>query len=289
MSDSKSFIRRVYEDHYKALLIIPALLVVCALLQIGWQYSTTGEFLHRGVSLKGGLTLTLPEISADPVALQNVLDVRFPTADASVRKITEEQGLIIDASDVDAEALLVVVQEQVGELNAEDYGLEQVGSSLGESFFKQTFLAMLIAFVLMGLVVLITFKHFISSAIVLLAAASDIVVTLAILNILGIRMSTAGIAALLMLIGYSVDSDIILSTRVLKRKDATLMENVYSSTRTGLMMTATTLGAVVTALILSESSTITEIMTVLFIGLLVDVIMTYIQNAGLLRMYMEKK
>ena len=38
-----------------------------------------------------------------------------------------------------------------------------------------------------------------------------------------------------------------------------------------------------------QNDVIKQIMIILFIGLLVDPIMTYIQNAGMLRMYLERK
>jgi len=141
----------------------------------------------------------------------------------------------------------------------------------------------------MGIVVFIYFKTFAPSMAVILAALSDIVVTLAVFNLTGIKLSTAGIAAFLMLIGYSVDTDILLSTRVLKRKEGSVMDRVYNAMRTGLTMSATTLSAVLIALIFVQSEIVKQIMIILFIGLLVDLIMTWIQNVGILRLYLEKK
>ena len=141
----------------------------------------------------------------------------------------------------------------------------------------------------MGIVVFIYFKTFAPSMAVILAALSDIVVTLGVFNLTGIKLSTAGIAAFLMLIGYSVDTDILLSTRVLKRKEGSVMDRVYSAMKTGLTMSATTLSAVLIALIFVQSEIVKQIMIILFIGLLVDLIMTWIQNVGILRLYLEKK
>jgi len=147
----------------------------------------------------------------------------------------------------------------------------------------------LVAFFLMGIVVFIYFRSRAPSLAVILAAASDIVVTLAIFTLTGIKLGTAGIAAFLMLIGYSVDTDILLSTRVLKRKEGSVMDRVYSAMKTGLTMSATTLSAVLIALIFVQSEIVKQIMIILFIGLLVDLVMTWIQNVGILRLYLEKK
>jgi preprotein translocase subunit SecF len=91
-----------------------------------------------------------------------------------------------------------------------------------------------------------------------------------------------------MLIGYSVDTDILLSTRVLKRKEGTINERILSAMSTGFMMNITTLVAVSIALIFSQSQILTQIMTILFIGLIFDMLNTWIQNVGILKLYLDK-
>ena len=76
---------------------------------------------------------------------------------------------------------------------------------------------------------------------------------------------------------------------VLKRKEGSVMDRVYSAMKTGLTMSATTLSAVLIALIFVQSEIVKQIMIILFIGLLVDLVMTWIQNVGILRLYLEKK
>ena len=56
-----------------------------------------------------------------------------------------------------------------------------------------------------------------------------------------------------------------------------------------MTMNMTTLVAIGIALVVSKSPTLTEIMTILFIGLIVDMINTWLQNAGILRWYANKK
>ena len=92
-----------------------------------------------------------------------------------------------------------------------------------------------------------------------------------------------------MLIGYSVDTDILLSTRVLKSSEGTVFERVISSVKTGVMMTLTALVAIIVGLIFSQSEVLTEMFLVLLIGLIADLFMTWIQNVGILRWYVEKK
>jgi preprotein translocase subunit SecF len=55
------------------------------------------------------------------------------------------------------------------------------------------------------------------------------------------------------------------------------------------MMNAATLVAVVAGLIVAQSPVLREIMIIVIIGIFADMLNTWIQNAGLLRWYMERK
>jgi len=155
--------------------------------------------------------------------------------------------------------------------------------------FGTTRIIEMIAYIIGVVLISIYVAKSIPSIAVILAALSDIIITLAIVNLIGIKISTAGIAAFLMLIGYSVDTDILLSTRLLKRKEGSEMDRIIGALKTGLTMTLTTLVAVTVALIFTESAVIAQIMTILLIGLIIDLINTWIQNVGILRLYLEKK
>jgi preprotein translocase subunit SecF len=280
-----------YDTYNRKLMLITIALVLLALVQIGAQYAITGDFVHKGVSLKGGATITVTTaVPADD--LSQSLTELFPRADIKVRSLTQagtQIGLMIDADAQEEEiAALVNAVKDILAVTEDDLTVEIIGSSLGESFFRQTIAALAVAFILMGIVVLIYFRTIVPSFAVVIAAASDIIVTLAIFNVTGVSLTTAGIAAFLMLIGYSVDTDMLLTTKVLKKRDKPFIERVIDAMKTGTLMTATTLTVVIVALIVTTSAVIKQIMIILAIGLTVDYLMTWIQNVGILRWYLEK-
>ena len=141
---------------------------------------------------------------------------------------------------------------------------------------------------LFTVLLLYAYYHYsIPSIAVILAAFSDIIITVAIMDVLGLELGTASIAALLMLIGYSVDTDILLSTRVLKETSKTLEERVRGALSTGIVMTLSTLGAVAATYSLAQSTTLQQIMLVLIIGLTVDLVNTWFQNTSILYNYVK--
>lgn len=282
-----------YETHYMKMILIPVLVLLLSMGQIAYQYSSTGEIFAKDVSLSGGTSLTIHRDGLDVTSLEAALANSFGLGQISVRSLRQAGdtiGVIIEASpEISEQQLLSTLETQLGTLQQAEYSLEITGSSLGQSFFAQLFRAFLVAFVLMAVVVLIYFRSWAPAAAVLLAVFSDILGTIAVMNVMGVRFSGAGIAALLMLIGYAVSSNMLLSTRMLKRKDETLYESIFSTLKPGLMMTMATFISVTLALLYTESDVIRQIMLILFVGLLFDMFNTWVQNAGILIYYEKRK
>lgn len=295
-AQKRNILLEIYDKQYKKLLIIPLLLLFLSIFLIISKVVSTGDFINRDISLKGGLTITIPtEKDISLVELQNQLESEFRGYDISVRALKKagaQFGLIVDA-DIERESindLIASIGKGIGiELSEGDYSVEVMGDSLGASFFKETMVALLMAFLLMGIVVFICFKIPVPSMAVILATFSDIVITLAVVNLIGLKISTGGIAAFLTLIGYGVDTNILLTSKVLNSKESSVFERLISALKTGMTMTFTILAAVIVALIFTESDVIREIMIILAIGQVADIINTWIQNAAILRIYMEKK
>ena len=289
----------IYDKKYRLLLIIPMLILLLALAQIGYQVYKTGDFLNRDVSLKGGITLTIPyQGNVDIKQLEAQIKNDFPANEIIIRTLRSAgtvNGVIVEADIEGTEKAQVdkltgsIEKSLKIDLSTVDYGLEIIGSSLGASFFKESLIALAVAFLFMGLVVLIYFRTFIPSVAIILAAFSDMAVALAVINLMDVRIGTAGVAAFLMLIGYSVDTDILLTVRALKREEGSVMDRIISSLKTGITETMTAIVAVTVAMIVTKSEVIRQIMLILLIGLIADIFMTWIQNVGLLRIYIERK
>jgi len=174
-------------------------------------------------------------------------------------------------------------------LTDENSSIEFTGTALSESFYRELIRALIIAFVLMAIVVFVIFRVAVPSLAVILSALTDIIVTLAVINLIGIRLSTAGIAAFLMLVGYSVDTDIMLTTRLLKRREKELIKSLKDALRTGLTMTLTSMTAVFVAYLIVVSPILKQVFLILTIGLFVDIIATWFGNATILKWYCDKK
>ncbi len=282
-----------HDKNYKLLLLIPAALLIFSFIYMGIFYSQNGDFLHKDISLTGGTSVTLYEqISKEEI--HSNLEGKLDEIDTQIiyDLTTQEQKAIIIETKSDGDLTRQVLEDYLGyELTEENSSFEFTGSALSESFYRQLLIAILIAFVFMGIVVFIIFRTTIPSSAVIISAFADILMTLTVVNMLGIKMSTAGIVAFLMLIGYSVDTDIMLTNRLLKRSEGSLNERIKGSLKTGLTMTLTSLFAFLLALLVvkSFSATLTQIFTILVIGLGFDILNTWITNVSILKWYVKKK
>jgi preprotein translocase subunit SecF len=176
-------------------------------------------------------------------------------------------------------------------MNQDNSSIEFSGAALSTGFYHQLRFAIILAFLFMAIVVFIIFRSFIPSLAVILSAFADIVMTVVAVDILGIRLSIAGIIAFLMLIGYSVDTDILLTSRLLREREGSLNERLFGSFKTGIMMTLTSIVAIGVSflIIYNVSEVLRQIFGILLIGLGFDLINTWLANASILKWYVESR
>jgi len=260
-------------------MLIPITLSIFSLMVIANNIITTGSFIAKDVELTGGLQISIITNEIDINKIQTVLP------DAFIRYAGNT--LIIQTQKTDEKEVITNLKDIVV-FDEKDISVGKVEPVIGEIFWKQAQLAIILAFLFMGLVVFVLFRKIVPSSIVILTAATDIAITVSVISLLDIRLSLPIFAGLLMIIGYSVDTDILLTTRLLK-KSGEINEKIKSATKTGLTMTGTTLVVLMSLYLFSQGTVIQQIAVVLIIGLTADIINTWILNSGLLRIWVERK
>ena len=269
-------------ENHRILIAIPIILALLSLVLIGFHG------LEQGVDLKGGSQAELQLLSSvTPTELQNSLDAKLNTNNIKVtsngnNKVTVELENNINSSTftnaLDGKAKVISYNE--------------IGPVLSEEAMGQIYIAMLFAFLFMAITVFIVFREPVPSVAIILAALCDILIALGGMSIFKIPLSIASVGALLMLIGYSVDTDILLTTRLLKRREGTVEERAKNAMYTGLTMSFAAIAAmgilfIVTIIIMPEATTLSNISAVLVIGLIGDILSTWLMNLGILKTYID--
>ena len=276
--------------NYKAFFLISiALFLLCIGILVN-NFLQTGDFVKRGIELQGGtlVSLNLPT-PADTAKIQNSLAPKFQGVIVKeIRGVSGYELSVEAASTADPNKILEELKS-LG-LSTEKHSIRSVGAALGSSFFQQVQVGLIVSFILMSIVVFIMFRAYAPSIAVILSAIFDIVETMAFMQVFGIELTLSSFAALLMLVGYSVDTDILLTSRVMKTGSSIpIPERVKGAMKTGMTMTLTTMAALLVLLISNLSPVLSEIASVLLIGLALDTVNTWIQSVAIIRRYAEKK
>lgn len=201
----------------RQLLTIPLSVLALSLVVLLSSFVNSGSPMILGMEFEGGTQISL-ETNDSPAELEKKYS-SYPIKDAR----QAGSRVIIEFG--------VMGNEQQGQLEKDvtshysNVQIQQIGPVYGKDLQVQALKAIAISFVGMTIVVFLLFRTFVPSFAVIFAAFSDIVIAVAFMRVAGVELSLGTLAALLMLIGYSVDSDILLTNRVLKRR-GTVAEKV---------------------------------------------------------------
>lgn len=274
----------------RQLLVFPLAVFAVSLIILLVSIISTGSPVNLGMEFQGGTQISV-ETTDSPAVLKEMYS-SYPIMDA--RQAGSRVIMQFDVMDNEEQQKLET--DVTGHYS--NVEIRQVGPIYGRDLQIQAIKALFISFIGMCIVVFLLFRSLIPSFAVMLSAFSDITIAVAFMKVAGIELSLGTLAALLMLIGYSVDSDILLTNRVIKRRGM-VEEKISRAMHTGITMTTTTLAALAVMYLVSTFSylvipsftqitLLSQIAIVLIAGLIADMMNTWLLNTGILRWYVTK-
>jgi preprotein translocase subunit SecF len=274
----------------KQIMLVPIAVIILALISLGVTYLSTGSPVKLGIEFTGGTLITVPGMGSEESVAKEFAD--YPLVD--IRDIGNRYMIQFGPmSDSQYSALAKLANERF-----DSPDIRHMGPIYSKELQYQVARYLPLSFIFMAIVVFVVFRQIVVSTMVVLCALADILIAAASMNLTGVELSLGTVAALLMLIGYSVDTDILLSMRVLKRK-GDVDEKIKGAMGTGLTMAGTTIAAVIALIIISNflylivpsftrMDIIADMSTVLIFGLAADVFNTWVTNAQGLRWYLGR-
>jgi preprotein translocase subunit SecF len=269
-----------YADYTnRQLVAIPLGLLAVAIVVLAVATVFVGSPVPLGIEFTGGTEMRI-------IAQDSPAEIRasFDQEIESITPIASQQDTYQVTFQSDDAGPLEQQAEAAG------YTVETVNersASFAGDSQRQALIGLGIAFAGMAALVFLMFRTFIPSIAVVASAFSDIVIPLALMRLFGIELSLGTVAALLMLIGYSVDSDLLLNNHVIRRRGS-FYTATFRAMRTGVTMTVTSIAAMVVMAVVATLLGIPllpEIGIVLVFGLTADLMNTYLLNVSLLRYY----
>jgi preprotein translocase subunit SecF len=185
-----------------------------------------------------------------------------------------------------------VVSTLQGVIPFSSYTYQEITPTLGAFFLSQMETIIIASFILVAIAVFFLFRTPIPSLSVVFGAGNDIIVALGAMGLFGIPLGVASIGGLLMLIGYSIDTDMLSAIRIIKRSEGTPTERAWSTMKTGVTMTSAAIISFGILLIVSYFAfipTYFEIASVVLFGLIADLFTTWFGNTVMVLWYKQRK
>ncbi len=270
----------IWLRHWKKLVFIPAILFVLSLFLFAYNQYRYDSFMKRSVELTGGKVITITYSSLQPgmerYASSRGYQLRFIGSDTLTVEIPYNEN---------ATSVIDELKEYV---EMEDYSVREIGPVLGEAFWTQSQTAILVALVFISIMVFLLFRSFVPSMAVISSIVIDAALTLAIISLLGKDFSIAMIGALLTIMSFSIDTDVLLTAKLTKTRSG-FREAMKDAMRTATIIIIASLASAITVYVVSTNQVLDDIALVLIIGLAVDFVVTWFQNAGIIKWWVDGK
>jgi preprotein translocase subunit SecF len=271
----------------RQLVVVPLAVLALAVVIIGGWYAVTGAPATLGLEFTGGVELRIADDGQGDV--EERIQTAFDREPNSIRAIPADDVYVVTfrAGADDPDGLAGDLQDQADAAGLSTEAVDQVSASFASDTARTAVFGLGLAFLGMSVLVFALFRTIVPSVAVVASAFSDLVIPVAAMNLIGIEMTLGIVAALLMIIGYSVDSDILLNNSVLRRTGG-FYESVSRAMRTGVTMTITSMAAMIVMAVVATVfgiDLLRDIGIILAIGLCADLMNTYLLNVALLRWY----
>jgi len=276
-----------YTKHFKKLFAIPIIAFLAASAIFVGNFIERGEVFRKNIDLSGGTVVTL-YLSEVPQGMKDV----FESHEISVREIHsvttgELVATILEAGpEIQEEDITSLINQT---LPGADYDIRNVGPSMGDSFMESAKKAVIISFILMGIILAAIFRQPIVAFTVILSGFLNVYEASALMTVFGIKLSPHTIGALLMLMGWSVDSEVLFDSKIFKEQGGTSIGKALEAMKTAMTMSAAVFAILIALYFVSSSKMVKEIALVLFFGATFDVINTWFQSLSTVLWFVESK
>ena len=259
----------------KIWFMISLLIIIPGLLSMAYKWVTLGSPLNLGIDFTGGDMINI-EFKSD-VTVGQIRDVlkEIDLEKSGIQKTGNNSAIIrtVVLDDARQEKLLSLLKEEIGPYDEGRLQINKVGPVIGKELTQKAILALLIASVLMVAYISFRFEWKFGIA-AIIALLHDVFITLGLFSIFWWEVDSAFVAAVLTIIGYSINDTIVIFDRIRenlnKRKKGEglkqMVNNSIMQTLVRSINTVLTVVFVLVALLLLGGSTIKIFTLALLIG-----------------------
>ena len=169
--------------------------------------------LNFGIDFTGGSIFQIQfTTEADDAQVREIVSSHV-TQTPTIQKSGDNEYLIrtVELSEEESDALITDLTENIGELTL--LRNEVIGPVIGSELLKNAIISLAIALALMLVYIAFRFRFNFGIASIL-ALAHDVLITIGIFSILQLEIDSSFVAAILTVIGYSINNTIVVFDRI---------------------------------------------------------------------------
>ena len=200
-----------FNKHYNKFNIVSTVLVITSLLLL------TFKGLNFGIDFKGGTLIELrsTDLKINVSSLRQNLN-QMNLGDVSVKNFGNETDFLIKFENNDNKNIIEEIKINIDKSFGNNFDfrrVENVGPKVSSELLKSGIIAISVALTLMLIYIWIRFEWQFSLG-AILALFHDVLVTLGLFSLLGLEINLSIIAAVLTIVGYSMNDTVVIFDRV---------------------------------------------------------------------------
>jgi preprotein translocase subunit SecF len=277
------------ENNYKKFLLLSISLFAIFIGIILFNYFKYGYIINKSITISGGyVTLINNNYNLTNTEIQNILNQMNIT---DYVLYSTPNIIYIESRDQINGTLLINLLNQYYNISIQpsDISIQQYSSLVGDLIFNQFLFFVILAMILAAFVIFIAFRVSNTTLNIISTILFDIIGLLAILSITKYPIGANGFIAMLMILGFAIDNNVVLSTNMIKEKDKPFIERVKMSFRVGVLMEIIALYTLLLLYFIVPDPSVNEFAFVLSTATILDLIYYLIGNIPLYKYFEAKK
>jgi preprotein translocase subunit SecF len=277
------------ENNYKKFLLLSISLFAIFIGIILFNYFKYGYIINKSITISGGyVTLINNNYNLTNTEIQNILNQMNIT---DYVLYSTPNIIYIESRDQINGTLLINLLNQYYNISIQpsDISIQQYSSLVGDLIFNQFLFFVTLAMILAAFVIFIAFRVSNTTLNIISTILFDVIGLLAILSITKYPIGANGFIAMLMILGFAIDNNVVLSTNMIKEKDKPFIERVKMSFRVGMLMEIIALYTLLLLYFIVPDPSVKEFAFVLSTATILDLIYYLIGNIPLYKYFEVKK
>ncbi len=277
------------ENNYKKFLLLSISLFAIFIGIILFNYFKYGYIINKSITISGGyVTLINNNYNLTNTEIQNILNQMNIT---DYVLYSTPNIIYIESRDQINGTLLINLLNQYYNISIQpsDISIQQYSSLVGDLIFNQFLFFVTLAMILAAFVIFIAFRVSNTTLNIISTILFDVIGLLAILSITKYPIGANGFIAMLMILGFAIDNNVVLSTNMIKEKDKPFIERVKMSFRVGMLMEIIALYTLLLLYFMVPDQSVKEFAFVLSTATILDLTYYLIGNIPLYKYFEVKK